>query len=157
MFGTPLYLAEADVQYKNEGISFKALGCLVSLPKAATINEAYNSNTPTQMYGTYAELGYNLLQSSKSAKWSSKQLNVYARYELLDLNAAIPSNGTIDGTLQQSHLIAGFGYLPIPHVVIKADVRLLQTGAENPALTAPGTPAYQRNNTFLNLGIGYSF
>ena len=28
----------------------------------------------------------------------------------------------------------GFGYLPLPNVVIKADVRLMHTGPQNPAL-----------------------
>jgi hypothetical protein len=154
IFGTPLYLAEADIQYANKGISFKALGCNVALPKAESINTAYGSNTPEQMYGAYAELGYNVLQNVRSAKWNTKQLTIFARYEMLDLNAKVPINGITDGTLQQSHLIAGFGYLPIPHVVVKADVRLMSTGEQNIILS---TDPYKRSNTFINLGIGYSF
>jgi len=160
VFGTPLYLAEGDIQYAAHGISFKALGCDVSLPKASDINRAYDNNTASQMYGAYAELGYNLLQTMKKDKWHSKQLNVFARYEVLDLNNKIPENGVYDGTLKQTNIIAGIGYLPIPNVVIKADVRLLHTGAQNPDLIVnpnPNAAAYNQNNTFLNLGIGYSF
>jgi hypothetical protein len=156
IFGTPLYLAEADIQYSGKGVTFKALGCNISIPGAEKINNAYGNGIPEQIYGAYAELGYNLLQSAKSDKWESKQLNIFARYEMLDLNAKIPVNGIIDGTQQQSHLIAGLGYLPIPHVVIKADVRLMHTGMENSALVTPGI-LYKQNNTFLNIGIGYSF
>ena len=157
-FGTPLYIEEADIQYGNKGLAFKALGCNVSIPGASSINQAYSNNTPSQLYGAYAELAYNVLQTAKNDKWKSKQLNVFARYELLDMNAKIPTNGIIDGTLQQSHLVAGIGYFPIPHVVIKADVRLMNTGAENPALTTPvaGAP-YKTSNSFLNIGVGYSF
>jgi hypothetical protein len=45
-------------------------------------------------------------------------------------------------------------------VVIKADVRLMHTGEENPDLVINPSPAripYKVNNSFLNIGIGYSF
>jgi hypothetical protein len=160
VFGTPLYLAEADIQYANRGISFKALGCNISIPKASSINRAFDNNVPEQIYGAYAELGYNLLNTAKAEKWKTKQLNIFARYELFDLNAKIPDNGIIDGTEQQSHIIAGIGYMPIPHVIIKADVRLLNTGQQNSALLInpnPNALPYKQNNSFLNIGIGYSF
>ena len=54
----------------------------------------------------------------------------------------------------------GFGYLPLPNVVIKADVRLMHTGPENTELVVnPSTYAqpYLQSNQFLTLGIGYSF
>ena len=159
-FGTPLYLAEADVQYSNKGVSFKALGCNVSIPNADKINRAYDSNTPSQMYGAYAELGYNLLEKSKKERWKTKQLNVFARYEMLNMNASVPTNGITDGTLKQSHIVAGLGYFPIPHVVVKADVRLLNTGEQNPALVInpnPNATPYKQNNSFFNLCVGYSF
>ena len=79
---------------------------------------------------------------------------------MLDLNASIPSNGIYDGTLKQSHIIAGFGYFPIPNIVVKADVRFLQAGDENPLIPVnpnPGAIPYKTNNTFVNIGIGYSF
>lgn len=160
ILGTPLMLGEADVQYSHKGISAKALGTFVSLPDAASVNRAYDHNVASQMYGAYAELAYNLLENAKGSKWQGKTLNLFARYEMIDLNAAIPENGLTDGTLKQNHLIAGVGYFPIPNVVIKADVRLLNTGDANPALILnpnPNAIPYQRNNTFLNLAVGYSF
>jgi hypothetical protein len=160
VFGTPLYLAEADVQYAHNGITFKALGCNISIPKAETVNRAYDNNVSQQMYGAYAEFGYNLLNAAKTEKYKNKQLNVFARYETLDLNAKVPVNGVIDGTEQQSHIVAGLGFFPIPHLVIKADVRLLTTGDQNPALVinpSPNALPYKTNNTFLNIGFGYSF
>ncbi len=156
-FGTPLILTEADIQYANKGFSFKALGCNVSIPGAKSINTAYDNNTPEQMFGGYAELGYNLLEKARTEKWKKKQLTVFARYEMLDLNAKIPDNGLTDGTLDQTHLIAGIGYFPIPHVVIKADVRLMSTGKQNILLADPNALPYKQNNTFINIGIGYSF
>ena len=156
-FGTPLYLGEADIQYNNSGIAFKALGTYVSFPDAGTVNAAYNNNNSTSMYGAYAELGYNWLHT----KATPLQFITFVRGEMLDMNATIPEGKAIyDGTEKQTHIIAGFSYLPLPNVVIKADVRILHTGPQNPALVInppPNALPYKQNNQFLNVGLGYSF
>ncbi|RFM35797.1 hypothetical protein [Chitinophaga silvisoli] len=157
-FSLPIYLGEADIMYSNKGFSAKAIGTMISFPNASDVNRAYANNVAKVMYGAYGELAYNLLENS--VKYKDQQLNVFGRYEILDLNSSIPSNGIYDGTLKQQHIIAGFTYLPIPNVAIKADVRILHTGDENPALVINPSPArvpYRVNNSFLNIGIGYSF
>ena len=110
------------------------------------------------MYGAYAELAYDWLYPRQK----KTQLITFARLEILDLNSSIsaPPKAIYDGTEKQTHLIAGFGYLPIPNVVIKADVRLLHTGAQNPALVInppPNALPYKQNDQFVNIGVGYSF
>lgn len=157
-FGTPIYLGEANAQYAKNGISVKVLGAVIDYPDAAKVNTAYANNIAKTMYGAYAEAGYDWLYS----KQGKEQFITFARLEVLDLNASIPSppKGIYDGTQKQTHLIAGLSYLPIQNVVIKADVRLLHTGEQNPQLVInppPNAIPYQQNNTFLNLGIGYSF
>ena len=157
-FGTPVMVGDANVQYEAKGFSFRALGTVVSIADAESINRAYASNTPELAYGAYAEAGYDLLKFCKKAH--TQQLFLFGRYETLDMNSKIPENGIIDGTLKQQHILFGFSYLPINNVVMKADVRMLSTGEENPALIInpnPNAPAYQTNNTFLNLGLGFSF
>jgi len=50
--------------------------------------------------------------------------------------------------------------LPVPKVVIKADVRIQHTGPQNSELVinpAPNALPYKQTNQFLNIGIGYSF
>ena len=79
---------------------------------------------------------------------------------MLNLNASIPANGITDETLNQQHIVAGINYLPVKNVIVKADVRLMHTGKQNPDLIInpnPNAPAYQQDNTILNLGIGFSF
>jgi hypothetical protein len=155
-FGTPLYLAEADIQYNKNGFAAKALYTYVAYPDANSVIAAYAKNLSTSMYGAYGELGYNWLYT----KHTAKQFITFVRYEAFDMNASIPSKAIYDGTLKQSHLIAGITYLPIPNVVIKADIRLAHTGAQNPALVInppPNALPYRQNNQFLNIGIGYSF
>ena len=155
-FGTPVYLGEADLQYAHGGVSFKALGTYVAYPNADKINNAYAKNMPSGMYGAYAELAYDWIHP----KHTQAQFITFARLEMLDMNASIPSNGIYDGTQKQTYIIAGIGYLPLPNISIKADVRLLHTGPQNTALVinpSPNALPYNQNNQFLNLGIAYSF
>ena len=156
-FGTPIYLGEADLQYAKNAFTAKVLGTFISYPEANKINVAYAKNMPNTMYGAYAEVAYNWLYK----KYKQQQLITFVRGEMLDMNASITAPPAIyDGTQKQTHIIAGIGYLPIPNVVIKADVRLMHTGKQNAALVinpAPNALPYQQNNQFLNIGIGYSF
>jgi hypothetical protein len=157
IFGTPVAIGEADVQYAINGLSLKLLGVFVSIPRAFDINRAYANNTPESEYGVYAEIGYDLLHALDIL--NEQQLVAFVRYEKLDMNATIPSNGILDGTLNQQHIIAGLNYLPINTIVIKADARFIQTGDANPALTYPsnsGEP-FTSHNWIVNLGIGLSF
>ena len=157
-FGTPIYLGEGDVQYAKNGIAAKAIFAYISYPEADKINAAYAKNLATGMYGAYAELGYDWLYP----KQKKAQFITFARFEMLDLNASVsaPPKAIYDGTEKQSHLVAGISYLPIPNVVIKADVRVLHSGPQNTALVInppPNALPYKQNNQFLNIGVGYSF
>jgi hypothetical protein len=152
-FGTPLYLGEADMQYSKNGFAAKALASYILYPDVEKINIAYDNNIAKGLYGAYAELGYDWLYK----KQKKAQFITFARCELLDLNSSVAPKGIYDGTLKQTHIIAGFSYLPIPNVVIKTDVRFLHTGNANPQLPEPDPFTYQSSNQFLNIGIGYSF
>ncbi len=158
IFGTPVALGEADVQYASNGFSIRVLGTIVSIPDASNINRAYANNTPQTEYGAYAEVGYDLFHLM--GKPQDKQLIVFVRDEKLDMNATIPSNGVIDETLNQNYIVAGFTYLPIRNVAIKADVRVAHTGAQNPDLIINPNPVaqpYQPNYNLINLGVAFSF
>jgi hypothetical protein len=154
----PLYMGETNIQWNKNGISAKALAVYVSFPDAGAINKAYANNVSSSMYGAYGELAYNLFENSR--KWKGQQLNVFGRFELLDLNSSLPKSGIYDGTGKQQYIIAGFAYLPVRNVVVKTDITLLHTGAENPDLIINPSPVrvpYRQNNQVLNIGIGYSF
>ncbi len=161
-FGSPIYLGEADAKYDQNGLSAKALGVIVSYPDAGRINAAYGKNLPIRMYGAYAEAGYDVLFAHSSHTGHEAQLIAFARMEFMDMNSAIPEapRGIYDGTLKQRNLIAGLNLLPIPNITFKADVRLLHTGEQNKDLLinpSPNMRAYSQDNSFLNVGIGYSF
>ncbi len=161
-FGNAVYLAEADAQWTHGPLSAKALGTFISFPDAGAVNAAYGKNLPEAMQGFYAEAGFDLLHGHSIKKGSPAQLVLFSRFEYLDMAAKVPAppRGIEDETLQQRHLLAGMTFLPIPNICIKADVRLLHTGAQNRDLVINPSPAalpYRQDNTFLNVGIGYSF
>jgi hypothetical protein len=159
-FGTPVAMGEANVQYNAQGFSVKVLGTVLSIKDADKINRAYASNTPSAAYGAYAEIGYDVLYHMGYGRSNPQQLIVFVRDEKLNLNSSIPSNGITDQTLNQNFVVAGFTYLPLRNVAVKADVRLAHTGAQNSALIVNPSPValpYQTSNTLINLGVGYSF
>jgi hypothetical protein len=158
VFAEPVELAEADIMYSKGGFSTRALATVVNMPDAADINRAFANNTPQTMYGAYLELAYDLLYLN--ANPHPQQFIVFVRDERLDMNYQIPTNGVTDGTLDQNDIVAGFTYLPIKNVAIKADVRFITTGKQNPALIINPNPAafpYQVNNNLIDLGIAFSF
>ena len=62
-FGNSVMLYEANAQYATKGWNIRVIGTTVSIPDAANINKAYANNTPKNLYGGYAEVGYNLFYS----------------------------------------------------------------------------------------------
>jgi hypothetical protein len=157
-FGTPVGLVEANVQYYDKGVSFKALVASAHIPDAFRINRAYANNTPTSMLGAYAEAGYNILHALNDG--TAKNLTLFARYEWMDLNQNIPSNGIYNATLKKTYVVTGLTFQPTQGVVVKLDYVLRQTGDRNPELVVTPFPSalpYYKTNGFVNLGFGYSF
>lgn len=156
-FGTPVSLVEGNLHYDYKGFSFKALATMANIPDAYAINRAYANNTPSTIYGAYAEIGYDIF---KIIKVKEQAFKIFARYETLDMNAKIPENGITNGMIKQQYLIAGFTYIPTRGVCVKLDYTFKKTGEPNSALYInpfPQALPYYTNQGYINLGIGYSF
>lgn len=157
-FGTSVGVYEGNVQYHHNGLSVKALVATVQIPDAKTINRAYANNTPEAILGYYGEVGYNVLRLFNKA--TEKNLTAFVRYENLDMNYKLPSNGLVNGIHDQQLVIGGLTFQPIKGVTVKADYIFKHTGDVNPALVInpfPAGPPYQRTQGFFSLGVGYSF
>jgi len=153
-FGTPVALGEADVQYTRGPVAIALLGTIISIPDAGRINAAFGNNTPKSAYGCYAEAAYDLLYASPATQ--GQRFVIFARYERLNLNAAIPPNAVPDGTLDQNHFITGVTYAPISTIVIKADIRFTHAGNAGPVNAVPAGAA-PGATTVLTAGLGFSF
>jgi hypothetical protein len=156
-FGTPVMVNEANIQYFGRGFGFKLLGTVVNIPDADRINLAYANNTPEMMYGAYGEVSYNLLALKPA---STKTLAVFARYEVLDLDAKMPENGIKDEFVNQTYIVGGITFAPVHGVAVKLDYTQRMTGEINPALQINpfinGAPFYASRG-YASLGIAYSF
>jgi hypothetical protein len=158
MFANPVYLNEANVQYRHEGIEVKLLGCMIHIPNAANINRVYANNTPVSMMGAYAELGYNFLHERKNENY--KALILFLRAEYLDLNSQIAENGIANDANKKTYLLAGLTFKPLRGVSVKMDYTHRMTGEQNPALIVTPFPQlvpYYTQKGFLNFGIAYNF
>lgn len=156
-FGTPVLLAETNIQYTGKRFGFKTLASVVNISNAYNISRAYNNNVAQQMLGAFVEVNYQFL---KSHDVFSKKLIGFARYEWYDLNYKMPVNGIKDEAMNCHYLVAGLTYKPVVGVAIKADVVNRVSGAPNPVFNnppVPQAPIYLTNNWFYNLGLAYNF
>lgn len=156
-FGNPVTLGEVNVQYANNGISIRTIATIVHIKNAGAINRAFANNSPETMQGAYAELGYDLLFKKHRG---AKSFTVFGRYEYLDLEASIPSNGIPNKANRKQYFIGGITYKPIRGIAIKADYVQRVTGEFNQALVVTPFPQqvpYFKNSGFVNMGIAYNF
>lgn len=156
-FGNPIALYEANAQYSNNGWNVRVIGSRIAIKDAANINKAYDNNTPESLWGAYAEVAYNLFYNKYK---DVKALNVFGRYEYLDLSAKLPQFGIQNGVNQQQYIIAGLTFKPIRGVAIKADYVQRITGTPNTALIVTPFPRqvpYFKSNGFVNFGVAYNF
>jgi len=157
LFGNPVLLGEFDAQYASNGWNIRAIATGVSISNASNINKAYANNTPKAMYGGYGEVAYNLLYRKHK---NEKALNVFGRYEYLDLSASVPVNGVQNDANKQHYIVGGITYKPIRGISVKADYVQRITGTPNPALIITPFPQqvpYFTSNGFVNLGVAYNF
>ncbi|MFD0794885.1 hypothetical protein ACFQZX_14760 [Mucilaginibacter litoreus] len=156
-FGNAVSLGEMNVQYNRSGIGVRVLGTIINIKNADAINRAFANNTPQQMYGGYAELGYDVLYPKNKGE---KSFTVFGRFEYINLNAKIPSNGIENEANEKRYIVGGFTYKPIRGIAIKADYVRRITGDFNQALIVTPFPQqvpYFKNNGFINLGVAYNF
>lgn len=156
-FANPVQLGEANLQYNDGALSLKALAAFVHISKADEINRAYANNTPENIAGAYAEAAYNLFYAKYK---NEKALNVFARYEYLNLSSSVAKNGVQNDANRQHYIIAGITFKPIRGVAVKADYTHRTTGEQNPALIVTPFPQqvpYFKSNGFINVGVAYNF
>ena len=55
VFGSPVSLMEANIQYTGKLLTFRAICAQVMIPDAEAINNADANNTPESFYDAYAE------------------------------------------------------------------------------------------------------
>ncbi len=156
-WGTPVFVNEGNMQYRDHGITFKAIISSIDIPEAGRINTAFANNTPERMTGGYLEGAYDLLHQKFAGK---KQLHLFARYEQINMTAKMPENGIANPWYDQEHWFAGMTFLPVRGVAVKLDYHYVKSGAYNQSLIVNPTPyalPFYTDRHYVNLGLAYSF
>ncbi len=157
-FGTPVFLNEANLQFRRKAVHLKFLAVQINIPNADLLNTAYsNNNVANISRGFYTECAYDLLYKKQQG---NKQFNIFTRYEFVDMNAKLPSNGIANKYYTQHHIFAGFNWMPHRGVGVKLDYHYINNGEFNQQLILnppPNALPYYTSNHSVNLGICYSF
>lgn len=154
LFGTPVELIESNIQYKNKGLTIKALGSFINIKNASDINKAYANNTPENIAGFYGEIAYNFTHKYEKA------LILFSRYENINMNLKLPESGIENKALNQQYIVSGLSFQPKNGVMIKLDYYYRMTGEQNPLLVVnpyPQSQPFFTKQHFVNIGLGYSF
>lgn len=142
-----LYVLEAQYQAGNA-----FLKGLYSMGTASG-NAAYEkAGRAKQVYGWYAEAGYNVLPHIRPE--STMSLTPFARYERYNLNDEV-FTGTPDKTKDREVLTLGLDFKPHPQIVIKADYQLRDT--KSGLRKGKGTGLDESKIDQFNLGLGFIF
>jgi hypothetical protein len=156
-FGTPVFLDEANIQFRKKGWVIKAIATQVTIPDAYIINQAYANNTPEISRGAYIDISKDIWYKKYQG---AKQFISFVRYEHINMNAKVPTNGIANPYYKQQHIFAGFTWLPNRGVGVKADYHYTNRGAFNTNLIVNpvplATPYFTHQHQF-NLGLCYSF
>ncbi|MDZ4758645.1 MAG: hypothetical protein SGJ10_11000 [Bacteroidota bacterium] len=156
-FGTPVFLNEANLQYRKRAVHIKFLAVQINVPDASLLNTAYSNNIANISRGLYAEYSYDIFYKKHQG---DKQFNIFTRYEFVDMNAKLPTNGIANKYYTQQHIFAGFTWMPHRGVGVKFDYHYINNGEFNQQLVLNPPPyalPYYTNNHYINLGVCYSF
>jgi hypothetical protein len=137
----PVTLVEADLKLRTRGFELRWelahlwIGGIHRLNRAleaaATMDAPFDGPVARRLYGTYVELGYNVLHALHLR--SGLQLTPFVRYEHVDTQAEVPSGYPRAPGNQQDLVTAGIVLRPIAEVAVKLDYQHVWTDAVVPA------------------------
>ena len=104
-------------------------------------------NVASDAYAAGAELGYEFFHFNQKLKQQNQQFYVFARYDIYDSEAAIPTVRSYWCGRQK--ISGGINYLPIPQVIIKAEFGYGIIN-KNPAATVP-----YNNEPYVAMSVNY--
>lgn len=142
-----LYVLEAQYQAGNAFVKgLYAFG-------DASGNGAYEkAGRAKQVYGWYAETGYNIFPHIKPE--SIMSLTPFARYERYNLNDEV-FTGSPNESKDREVFTVGLDFKPHPQIVIKADYQMRDTESGLPE--GKGTGFDENKINQFNVGLGFIF
>ena len=129
-----------DARYRKGGFVAKAQINVANINKTIEYNSFTGKDLGSQLFGWYAEAGYNLLQSSAT----SQKLVPFVRFEKYNTHAKTEGGLAINGTFDRTDVTFGAGWWLASGAVIKIDYQFFHDVLKN-------------SKEQLNVGIGIAF
>jgi hypothetical protein len=116
---------EVHAMYKAHGVTMRGLFAQAFVDEAGKLSRALDTGTGNsvarQMYGGYAEIGYDVLPHFFPE--TEMSLEPFFRYEHVDTQQSVANGFTKNGNKEFDLYVVGLQYKPIPQVVVKVDYR----------------------------------
>jgi FTR1 family protein len=140
-------LAEGHLEWKYQGVEFRALGAQADLDNVAELNAAHpdsltgDLSVGERLSGYYLELGYDVM-----TRWphGEQSLTPYVRREQMNTQDEVPAGFSANPANDSESLTYGVAYAPIDPLIVKVDYQNLDNAA--------GSGVDQ-----FNVAVGYIF
>jgi len=120
-----LVMAEAHIMARKAGFLFNGLVVASELEDAAELNSITGENAGEQMFGWYAELGYDVLSTRDRGEM---QLMPFMRLEQLNTQEEAAPGYTADSANELDIVTVGLNFKPIDEVVFKLEHQFIKDG-----------------------------
>ncbi len=142
----PMKLFEAHAHYTVNAWDFRVLGAYTFLSNVDRLNalkgisQGLDTSVGSEQVGAYGQVGYDVLNGTGS----SASLTPFVRYEIVNLQKAVPTGWASSDRNLIHETVVGVNYKPMSQIVLKADYEWFKI-AQNQGIDQ------------VNLSVGYVF
>jgi hypothetical protein len=129
-----------DARYVVGGFEARGQLNLANIKNTDQYNDLTGKDLGSQLFGWYAEAGYNLLHSTET----EQKLVPFVRYEMYNTHAKTEGNLAVNGAYDRTDVTVGAGWWLSSGAVLKADYQFFSNALDN-------------SSGQFNMGIGIWF
>jgi hypothetical protein len=129
-----------DARYVVGGFEARGQLNLANIKNTDQYNDLTGKDLGSQLFGWFAEVGYNLLHSGET----EQKLVPFVRYEMYNTHAKTDGNLAINGAYDRTDVTVGAGWWLSSGAVLKADYQFFSNALDN-------------SSGQFNMGIGIWF
>jgi hypothetical protein len=116
-----------DVRYVKGGFEARGQVNVVNIKNTDQYNDFTGKDLGSQMFGWYAEAGYNLLHAAKT----EQKFVPFVRYEMYNTHAKTEGGLSVNGTFDRTDVTVGAGWWLSSGAVLKADYQFFGNATDN--------------------------
>ncbi len=116
-----------DARYVKGGFEARGQVNIVNIKNTDQYNDFTGKDLGSQMFGWYAEAGYNLLHTAKT----EQKFVPFVRYERYNTHSKTEGGLSVNGAFDRTDVTVGVGWWLSSGVVLKADYQFLGNATDN--------------------------